>query len=126
MPTLALLILAVLTVQPVSSTLFPHSNVTAQRNAARASCNDLESILGFPLVQSSGTEYDASVANAWNLQNAEYQPTCIVFPRTSEHVQTAMKAIYEAGSQYAVQAGSHSAMKGWNTSVVVCLSASHH
>ncbi|KAJ7481539.1 FAD-binding domain-containing protein [Mycena latifolia] len=96
-----------------TATLFPIGNETT-RIAARNACAQLELSLG-PLVQSSGTIYEAAATNAWNLQNAEYQPTCIVFPHTVVHVQEAMKAVYAAESHYAVQAGSHSAMKGWNT-----------
>ncbi|KAJ6588206.1 FAD-binding domain-containing protein [Mycena capillaripes] len=96
--------------------LFPKSNETTHI-AALDACNQLESSLGAPLVQSqfSGTSYELAATNAWNLQNSEFRPTCIVFPRISAHVQIAMKAIYRAQSHYAVQAGSHSAMKGWNT-----------
>ncbi|KAF7343432.1 FAD-binding protein [Mycena venus] len=94
--------------------LFPRSNETTHLAALEA-CNQLEGLLGSPLVQSSGPSYETAATNAWNLQNSEYQPTCVVFPTTSDHVQVAMKAIYDARSQYAVQAGSHSAMKGWNT-----------
>ncbi|KAJ6591056.1 FAD-binding domain-containing protein [Mycena vulgaris] len=94
--------------------LFPISNGTA-RIAAHRACNQLEFSLGPSLVECSGIEYETAATNAWNLQNSEYRPTCIVFPRASSHVQVAMKAIYDAGSHYAVQAGSHSAMKGWNT-----------
>ncbi|KAJ7130230.1 FAD-binding domain-containing protein [Mycena epipterygia] len=108
-----ILILAFLAAHSVA-TLFPRSNATAQI-AAHNACSQLELSLGSPLVQSSGTAYETAATNAWNLQNSEFQPTCIVFPRTSAHVQVAMKAIYDAKSYYAVQAGSHSAMKGWNT-----------
>ncbi|KAJ7507214.1 hypothetical protein B0H11DRAFT_1970759 [Mycena galericulata] len=97
-----------------AANLFPTSNATAQ-NAARQACNNLKSSLGAPFVQANSTDYEFAATNAWNLQNAEFQPSCIVFPRTSAHVQVAMKAIYDADSHYAVQAGSHSAMKGWNT-----------
>ncbi|KAJ7057017.1 hypothetical protein C8F01DRAFT_340750 [Mycena amicta] len=88
-----------------------------QRNsqAAHAACAELDSVLGSPIVQSSGPDYHYAATNAWNLQNSEYQPTCIVFPTTAAHVQAAMTAIYHARSHFAVQAGSHSAMKGWNT-----------
>ncbi|KAJ7704349.1 hypothetical protein B0H17DRAFT_1039337 [Mycena rosella] len=114
LPRMRLLVLlaAILSGQSTPS-LSPTGNETAGI-AARQACTQLESSLG-PLVQSSGDAYEAAATNAWNLQNAEYQPTCIVFPRTSAHVQVAMKAIYDAESHYAVQAGSHSAMKGWNT-----------
>ncbi|KAJ7684279.1 FAD-binding domain-containing protein [Mycena polygramma] len=97
-----------------SAGLFPSNNGTAHIAALHA-CNELQSSLGTQIVQSTGPQYDTAATNAWNLENSQFQPTCIVFPRVSAHVQTAMKAIYNAGSQYAVQAGSHSAMKGWNT-----------
>lgn len=115
---IAAALLTVLTLAPGSAAaLFP-SNATAHA-AARQACNQLESSLGAPLVQTNGPDYELAATNAWNLQNTEDQPTCIVFPRTSAHVQVAMKAIYDADSHYAVQAGSHSAMKGWNTCVAL-------
>ncbi|KAJ7275612.1 hypothetical protein C8J57DRAFT_1061779, partial [Mycena rebaudengoi] len=80
-------------------------------------CVQLHHLLGSTLVQSSGTEFTGSIANTWNLLNAEIQPACIVFSRSSAHVQVAMKVIYETVSRYAVQAGSHSAIKGWNKCV---------
>lgn len=112
--SIPLILIPVFLAAQSAATLFPRSNATAQI-AAHNACNQLEFLLGAPLVQSSGTDYEAAATNAWNLQNSEYQPTCIVFPHTSAHVQVAMKAIYNAKSHYAVQAGSHSAMKGWNT-----------
>lgn len=94
-----------------SAVLEPKSNPEA---AAIKACTSLRASLGAPIVQSSGIEYAAGATGAWNLFNAGYQPTCIVFPRHAEHVQTAMKAIYQAEAHYSVQAGGHSAMKGWN------------
>ncbi|KAF7297479.1 FAD-binding domain-containing protein [Mycena indigotica] len=91
------------------------SAASGQRANALAACAALNKSLGSTLVQtSSGPEYDFSVHNAWNFQNTLFNPTCIVFPRQTSHVQTAMKAIFKAKAHYAVQAGSHSAMKGWN------------
>ncbi|KAJ7151460.1 hypothetical protein C8R43DRAFT_1088002 [Mycena crocata] len=102
-------------------TSFPASNGTAQ-NSARQACDQLQSSLGSSIVQSSGANYEFAAMNAWNLENAQYQPTCMVFPRNTRNVQIAMKAIYAAKSHYAVQAGSHSAMKGWNTWVLIIFS----
>jgi hypothetical protein len=45
------------------------------------------------------------------------RPTCIVYPTTSRHVQITMASIFISGSHYAVQAGAHSAMVGWNRRV---------
>ncbi|KAF7297505.1 FAD-binding domain-containing protein [Mycena indigotica] len=83
-------------------------------NAVEA-CASINKSLGSPIVQtSSGPEYNFTVNNAWNVQNTLFKPACIVFPRQASHVQTAMKAIFKAKVHYAVQAGSHTGMKGWN------------
>ncbi|KAJ3751475.1 hypothetical protein DFH05DRAFT_1532540 [Lentinula detonsa] len=67
--------------------------------------------------QSSGPEYSIGANFAWSTFNDEvnFQPTCIVFPNTTKHVQTAMKAIFQNNAEYSVQAGGHSGMTGWNT-----------
>ncbi|KAJ7041863.1 hypothetical protein C8F04DRAFT_1296988 [Mycena alexandri] len=80
--------------------LFPPTNQTTQ-SAALQACSQLTDTLGPSLVQSSGAQYEGATTNAWNLLDTEFQPTCIVFPQISQHVQTAMKAIYDAGSHYA-------------------------
>jgi hypothetical protein len=81
-----------------------------------ATCKKLQSALGSTVVL-SGPEYDARASGAWNLYNAQSFPACIVLPIDASHVQIAMKAIYQDKIRYAVQAGGHSAMKGWNTCV---------
>ncbi|KAF7321161.1 FAD-binding domain-containing protein [Mycena chlorophos] len=95
--------------------LFPRRTSSSESSAQQA-CTHLQSALG-PIASATGNAalYNFTVHNAWNLQNTLYQPTCIVFPRAAADVQTAMRAIYTAGSHYAVQAGSHSGMQGWNT-----------
>ncbi|KAF7366687.1 FAD-binding protein [Mycena sanguinolenta] len=113
MAAIRLLIVPVLFVAQSAAGLFPRSNETNYIAALNA-CTQLDVLLGFPLVQSSGPSYETAATNAWNLQNSEFHPTCIVFPTTSDHVQVAMRAIYDAKSHYAVQAGSHTAMKFWN------------
>ncbi|KAF9261637.1 FAD-binding domain-containing protein [Marasmius fiardii PR-910] len=60
-------------------------------------------------------QYTNGTRSAWNVFNTEYMPACVVFPREASHVQTAMKTVYEFRVRYAVQAGGHSAMKGWNS-----------
>jgi hypothetical protein len=66
------------------------------------------------IVKSSGAEFQTGATSAWNLLNDELTPTCIVFPETTEHVSIAMSAIHTHKARYAVQAGGHSAMQGWN------------
>ncbi|KAJ7706699.1 FAD-binding domain-containing protein [Mycena rosella] len=65
-------------------------------------------------VKSSGAEFQAGAASAWNLLNVELTPACIVFPETTEHVSIAMTAIHSFKATYAIQSGGHSAMQGWN------------
>ena len=80
-------------------------------------CRNLQVTLGSDIVRLSGTEYLTAASNAWSLFNAENTPTCIVFPTETYHVQVAMAAIFRGNVSYAVQAGGHSAMTGWNTYV---------
>ena len=78
-------------------------------------CTSLQATLGFDIVHFSGTEYSTAASNAWSLFNAGNRPTCIIFPTETRHVQVAMAAIFHNNLSYAVQAGGHSAMTGWNT-----------
>ncbi|KAJ4490824.1 FAD-binding domain-containing protein [Lentinula aciculospora] len=86
---------------------------------ASNTCQQLVSTLGSSIVQSqsSGSEYTVGANGAWSVFNQEenFLPTCIVFVNSTEDVQTAMKTIFDNKSEYAVQAGGHSAMTGWNT-----------
>ncbi|KAJ7053070.1 hypothetical protein C8F01DRAFT_560532 [Mycena amicta] len=115
LPLLSLLVAATFSWASASTSgPFPPSTPTS-RAAALQACQRITSDLGSSIVQSSGAAYQFAVNNAWNIQNALFTPTCIVFPRNASHVQTAMREIHSAKSHYGVQAGSHSAMKGWNT-----------
>ncbi|KAJ7485296.1 hypothetical protein FB451DRAFT_1127443 [Mycena latifolia] len=89
-----------------------NANTTAA--GGRLACRALSSGPISPFVKSSGPEFQAGLAATWNLLNAELVPTCIVFPETTEHVSIAMTAIHSFKARYAVQAGGHSAMQGWD------------
>ncbi|KAF9524908.1 hypothetical protein CPB83DRAFT_860445 [Crepidotus variabilis] len=83
--------------------------------AAEDACSSLQASLGSTIVQSSGgKDYSSGTSNAWSYLNNQQQPSCIVFPQKAAHVQTAMTAIYRNNARYAVQAGGHSAVTGWN------------
>ena len=88
--------------------------LVSRRVQGLATCRQLQSALGSSIVVLSGPEYNASVSSARNAFNTEQSPSCIVFPLNASHVQAAMKAIYHYKIRYAVQAGGHSAMKGWD------------
>ncbi|KAK7046240.1 FAD-binding protein [Favolaschia claudopus] len=84
-------------------------------SAAAVACALTSLDIGSAYVESSGSEYESTVENTWNLFNSFDSPSCIVYPESSAHVQSAMKNIYRMGAKYAVQAGAHSAMVGWNS-----------
>ncbi|KAJ7250592.1 hypothetical protein C8J57DRAFT_1354339 [Mycena rebaudengoi] len=88
-------------------------NTTATA-AARRACNTLSVGSLKSIVKFSGVQFQAGATHAWNLLNNELTPACIVFPETTEHVSIAMSIIYSHKAKYAVQAGGHSAMQGWN------------
>jgi FAD/FMN-containing dehydrogenase len=87
----------------------------AERSRGVATCAAIRSALGADIVVSSGPEYVAGASGAWNLFNTQSSPTCIVLPSSTSHVQVAMRAIFQNKIRFAVQAGGHSAMEGWNT-----------
>ncbi|KAJ7645194.1 FAD-binding domain-containing protein [Mycena polygramma] len=83
--------------------------------AAELACAAIRLALGSTIVESSGSEYNATAQGPWSLFNSVDRPTCIVYPRSASHVQVAMASIFGLGSHYAVQAGAHSGMVGWNS-----------
>jgi hypothetical protein len=98
--------------------LVVHSvDATEQRSATV--CAYLRFELGQGIVQLENDEYyTTAMANPYSLFNTVYRPSCVVVPTNSAHVQAAMKAIYRGRVRYAVQAGGHSGMTGWNKCVV--------
>jgi hypothetical protein len=98
----------------VGGSLLAARNDTASA-AAHAACTTLVHQLGTTIVEFNGsTGYYNATQAAWNFNNVDVDPSCVVYPRDTSHVQAAMAAIYKTGSLYAVQSGGHSAMKGWN------------
>ncbi|KAF7335888.1 FAD-binding protein [Mycena sanguinolenta] len=84
-------------------------------SAASSACDAILHALGSSVVQSSGSEYNATTQDTWNLFDTLDQPTCIVYPHTVSDFQVAMADNFRFGSHYAVQAGAHSAMVGYNS-----------
>ncbi|KAF9506684.1 hypothetical protein BS47DRAFT_1399293 [Hydnum rufescens UP504] len=83
---------------------------------AKTACHTLSTLLGTDKVQSAGgAQYEASATGAWDLYNQFDKPTCIIFPRNSSDVVSAMRTIFHSDAHYAVRGGGHSAMPGWNT-----------
>ncbi|KDR68178.1 hypothetical protein GALMADRAFT_146431 [Galerina marginata CBS 339.88] len=87
----------------------------AANSTAFRTCAQLQGTLGPDIIQFSGPEYLNASTRAYSLFNTEDRPTCIVFPRETSHVQVAMAAIFLNEVHYAVRAGGHAGMTGWNT-----------
>ncbi|KAF9461947.1 hypothetical protein BDZ94DRAFT_770917 [Collybia nuda] len=89
---------------------------TPEAQSPQSACASLQSLLGATIVQTpaAGSSFQTIVGTPLNLANNELTPSCVVIPQNTSHVSTAMKAIYKTKSRYAVLAGGHSAMKGWN------------
>ncbi|KAJ7685680.1 FAD-binding domain-containing protein [Mycena polygramma] len=82
---------------------------------AMSACSNLTASFGPTIVETGGAQYNATAQGTWSLFNSLDRPTCIAYPTSTAQVQTIMKAIYAAGSKYAVIAGGHSAMVGYNS-----------
>ncbi|KAI3607893.1 isoamyl alcohol [Moniliophthora roreri] len=97
--------------------LHPNLNLDFRRDTAHdQACKHLQSLLSPDIVAlPHSSAYTNGTQAPWNGYNRDFSPACIVFPRETAHVQAAMKVIFENEIDYAVQAGGHSAMKGWNT-----------
>ncbi|KAJ7616044.1 FAD-binding domain-containing protein [Roridomyces roridus] len=92
------------------------ASASAQASAAStAACQAILQALGSTKVQSSGAMYDNTADTYWSFFNTVDLPTCIVYPSSASDVQVAMTQIFDAGSDYAVRAGAHSPMIGWNS-----------
>ncbi|EME86584.1 uncharacterized protein MYCFIDRAFT_186734 [Pseudocercospora fijiensis CIRAD86] len=81
--------------------------ITATAPGAIA-CNNLTASLGADKVQKpTSVEYQASTYGYWNAMQANYKPTCAVYPTSAEDVSTALQAIKAAKSRFAIKAGGH-------------------
>lgn len=83
---------------------------------AETACQSLkEALPNDDVVALPGSQaYTTVTTNAWNAANEQQRPACAVFPSNAGDVQTAMKIIFDADVNYAVRAGGHSGMVGWN------------
>jgi hypothetical protein len=77
-------------------------------------CSALLAVLGGAIIQPSDPRFHNASQDAWNLFNTQFNPSCVVFPNQSSDVVKAMTLIFHHECDYAVQAGGHSAMPGWN------------
>ncbi|SNX87107.1 uncharacterized protein MEPE_05817 [Melanopsichium pennsylvanicum] len=75
-------------------------------------CNPSLSII---TPSSNATYYTQAKNGGYNPLNNKLSPSCIVQPVTTADVATAMATIYRTKSRYAVRAGGHTGMAGWDS-----------
>ncbi|SAM83774.1 uncharacterized protein UBRO_06519 [Ustilago bromivora] len=63
----------------------------------------------------NATSYSDAKQGGYNPLNNKLSPTCIIQPTTTSDVASAMKAIYRNNANYAVRAGGHTGMAGWDS-----------
>ncbi|KAF8961743.1 hypothetical protein BDZ97DRAFT_1827773 [Flammula alnicola] len=98
----------------VLSSFLASGSANATATGSQLACQSLQKGSLKSIVSTSGSLYEAGATSAWSLLNANLRPDCVVFPRTTQDVSAAMKTVYNSKATYAVQAGGHSAMLGWN------------
>ncbi|CBQ68956.1 conserved hypothetical protein [Sporisorium reilianum SRZ2] len=92
------------------------ASASAAASAASA-CAELTAVLptGTVLTPSANSSaYVAAQSSSFNVLNSALRPTCIVRPRSTLHVSVAMARIFAHGAHYAVRAGGHTGMRGWD------------
>lgn len=57
--------------------------------------------------RSLNLENIASKEDYWNVKQAQYSPSCVIYPGSAQNVSTSLKTIKKAGSRFAIKAGGH-------------------
>ncbi|TKY88859.1 hypothetical protein EX895_002100 [Sporisorium graminicola] len=112
---------AALTAAAVAPALSTSSTASFAVAASPASavCEELRTTLppSCVLIPSSNNDaaYTAARTNGFNPLNNVLRPICIVQPATTQETATAMRSIYAHAAPYAVRAGGHTGMAGWDS-----------
>lgn len=114
------LLSAAAAITPTSSTTSTADGADGAASAA-AVCSDLAhtlppSAILTPSLSSSNDEtaYTTVQTAGFNALNNVLRPACIVQPTTTQHVAAVMRSVFEHGAKYAVRAGGHTGMAGWD------------
>ena len=86
-------------------------------SAAASACDDIAKALSSDVftASSNASAYAAAKNGGYNPLNNKLEPTCIVQPTTTADVAAVMKAIYRNKANYAVRAGGHTGLAGWDS-----------
>lgn len=88
----------------------------APPSGADAACKDLsKGLTSSAVILPSSASYSAAQYGGFNPLNNKLTPSCIVQPTTPAQVSAAVKAINRANAPYAVRAGGHTGMAGWDS-----------
>ncbi|KAH8145208.1 uncharacterized protein LAJ45_10769 [Morchella importuna] len=85
-------------------------------------CNILEDALGDAIYSRSSNEY--TVQNTFWAVQANLSPTCVLAPKSTDDLATAMKILVQDSCIFAVRGGGHSSIPGWastNDGVLISL-----
>ena len=84
-------------------------------SSALSVCTSLVSLLPRSIVLLvTSPSYTSAATSAYNPLNAALSPACIIQPTTTAHLSTTMHVIHQHRVHYAVRAGGHSGMTGWD------------
>ncbi|KAK8101137.1 hypothetical protein PG999_011511 [Apiospora kogelbergensis] len=86
------------------------ATLAARADAGDTACTTITSSLGDAQVAISplNASYIESRHDYWNARQSKYHPSCVVYPKSSQDVSVAIRAIRASGSRFAIKAGGHS------------------
>ncbi|SPO31017.1 uncharacterized protein UTRI_05345_B [Ustilago trichophora] len=98
-------------------TTLPSAVSSAAVSTGASACSDITLSPSASILTptSDATAYTAAQNGGFNPLNNKLAPSCIVQPLTTSDVSTVMKAIYRNKANYAVRAGGHTGMAGWDS-----------
>ncbi|KAK8035101.1 hypothetical protein PG993_010096 [Apiospora rasikravindrae] len=86
------------------------ATLAVRADAGGTACTAIASTLGDAQVAVSPLDasYIDSRHDYWNARQSKYRPSCVVYPKSSQDVSVAIRAIRASGSRFAIKAGGHS------------------
>lgn len=91
-----------------SALVVPSLALAVAQSPGQTACSNLTSSLGLSKVQTAlSLEYQDSKNDYWNTKQSQYNPSCVVYPTSSQDVSTAILAIRAAKSRFAIKTAGH-------------------
>lgn len=85
------------------------STFIVRQEPGPATCANLTSLLSTGSVVTSVLDpnYISSRYGYWNARLSNYEPSCVVYPKSAQDVSVSLQAIRASGSRFAIKAGGH-------------------